>query len=342
MSDAAIIDLEELARRTQELQERPVLRPGADDNDYRWVKPFGAAADNLIEVFQNTEGRYLFGLREVDLMMRGVGRGELCIVTGFAHSGKTQVFLGSIIANPDKPIVFFTLDETAELVLTKLACMKLGISADLMEQQVRGGNDHIIEAVRRVATEDFKNLVVVDDSLDLDQMAQALTEAEAYFGEEVGAVGIDFLDLLRVPGEDGVEKKAQALKRWVKDADVPCICLHQNSRTNGAPGEELTMVSMKYGGEAEANFVVGVRRRRDAVSLDEFQRQAHENTIDVSVIKNKRPPSKKGEVTYVLEPQTGVVRPFRSADEALGLHGWTPTEADDRLAAMREAVRGPD
>lgn len=334
MSDVDIIDLEELQRRAH------AEAPHVDDEkpqDYRYVKPFATAADGLIEVFQNTEGRYLIGLREVDLMMRGVGRGELCVITGFAHSGKTQVFLTSLLANRDKPVLFFTLDETAELILTKLACMTLGVSADLMEQQVKAGNEDIIRAVRRIATEEFANLLVVDQGLDLDQMTTALHEAEHYFGEPIAAVGIDFLDLLAVPNEEGVEKKAQSLKRWTKDADVPVICLHQNSRSNGAPGEELTMLSMKYGGEAEANFVVGVRRKRDSEKLDSFDRAAQENTVSVSVVKNKRPPSKKGEADYWLDPATGVVRTIREDD---GLH--LPRLAGENTRAAIAAVGGQE
>lgn len=280
---------------------------------YQYIRPFIEAAEGLIDVFQNTEGRYMFGLTEVDLLVRGVGRGELCYVTGFAHSGKTQVFLTSLLANDDRPILFFTLDETAELVLTKLVCMTHGLNAEELEAQVKAGNPTALEKVRSTARKDFAHLLVVDQAVGFEAMSRAFKEAEDYFGREIGAVGVDFLDLVPDEGSD-VEKKSQALKRWTKDHDVPVICLHQGSRGNSGKGQELGLQAMKYAGEAEANFVIGVRRLRDQESLDSWERHYHQNTVNVSVIKNKRPPSKKGEVTFYLDPSTGLVRPLEDGD----------------------------
>lgn len=273
---------------------------------YKFIRPLSEAADNLIDVFQNTEGRWLFGLREIDLMVRGVGRGELCYVTGFAHSGKTQVVLGSIIHAPSRPVVLFTFDETAELVLTKLVCMQLGWNAEVLEERIKAGDNVALDAVRRVASQDFPNLLIVDAPLSFGGMTEALNEATEYFGRDIAAVIVDYLEL--VPSNDiDVGKKSQSMKQWTKQVDLPVICLHQGSRGHAGKGQSLSMQSMRYGGEAEANFVLGVRRRRDDDTLEPWEVAEHENTVSVSVLKNKRPPSRKGEVTYHMEPSTGVI-----------------------------------
>lgn len=308
---------------TADIEQRIALASGTDVvedvvvpamSEYRYIRPLGDAADNLIEVFSNDVGRYQWGLREIDLMMRGVGPSELCFVTGRSHSGKTQLCLTSLLHNTDKPVILFTFDETAELVLTKLTCLKLGVDAEQLEKWIRRGDPEAKEAVRHVASRDFPKLIVLDGSLGFEQMGRAVDEAQQWFGEPISAVMIDYLEL--IPGDDiDVSRKAQALKRWTKDIALPVICLHQGSRTGSPSGQRPGMDGMRYGGENEANFVVSVWRKRDDKTLDEWERSAHTDTVSVAVEKNKRPPSKKGEATYFMDPKTGMIRPIVEDDK---------------------------
>lgn len=282
---------------------------------YRFIRPLASTADTLIEVYQNSDGRIMFGLKQLDMWMRGIGNGELCYITGFAHSGKTQLFLRMVLHNRHRRIVLFTFDEPAELVLTKLVCMRLGWNAEALERRIRENEREAVEAVRRVASQDFAHLLVIDEPLSLSQMTDAMTEARAFFDGEVDAVGIDYLELLRCD-ETEVEKKSQALKLWTKGQQVPVVCLHQGSRGNSGKGQKITMQSMKYGGEAEAIFVVGVRDLSQDDTLDVTEQRRLTGHVEISLVKNKRPPSKKGEHTYYMEPETGLLRELRPTDGA--------------------------
>lgn len=275
---------------------------------YRYVRPFGASADALVDYLQNPEGRFMLGLREIDVMTRGFGRGELCYVTGFAHSGKTQLFLTGLVNNRHRPIVLFTLDEPSELVLAKLVSLVKGWNFEWVEERVKANDRDVIRELKDVAATDFANLIVVDESLSLAQMSDAMKEAEDYLGRKVDAVGIDYLDLLR-DGED-TEGKSQAVKRWTKDHDVATICVHQGGKGESSKGQPITLATMRFGGHAEAIFVLGVRRKRDDESLDGYERAQHKDTVSISVVKNKRPPSKKGEHDFLLDPDSGIIRPI--------------------------------
>lgn len=276
---------------------------------YRFVRPLTEAADSLIEYLQNSDGRIMLGLPEVDVITRGFGPGELIYITGYTHSGKTQVFLTAVCNNRDRRWVLFTMDEPAELVLTKLVCMRSGSNAERLEERVKAGDHEAINKVRRIAREDFRNLIVVDQSMTLSDMTVAIEEAKHYWGEPVDAIGIDYLELLRCDDSE-VEKKSQALKGWALGQNCPVICLHQGSRGNSAGGQRLTMRSMKYGGEQEAIMVIGVRRQRDDEDLDGHERLRHADTVNVSVIKNKRPPSKIGEWEFFMDPACGLIMPM--------------------------------
>lgn len=318
-----ILDSDEIAARiAARTGEGPQIThpsPAADGpRQYRYIKHFSTAADGLIEYAQNPEGRFLMGLHDVDVMTRGFGRGELVYVTGRAHSGKTQVVLNALNANPDKRILYFTPDEVSELVLTKLVCIRHGVDAETLETRIREGDQAAIDMVRKTTTRDFPNLIVIDDSLTLTQMQSAVEEAEDYWGAPTDCVVIDFLELIPGEGEGdvGVVAKSQALKRWGKDIDACVICLHQGKKSAGPRGTATGMDGMRYGGDTEAIFVLEVFRKMDDESLDQWDRDRHANSITVNVAKNKRPPCKKGERDFFMDPTNGLVRPLRSTDVA--------------------------
>ncbi len=281
---------------------------------YRFVRPLADAADSLIDYLRNTDGRIMFGLPEIDLLTRGFGPGELIYVTGYTASGKTQLFLTMVINNRDRKVVLFTMDEPVELVLTKLVCMRTGSNAERMEERVRAGDQEAINRVRRIAREDFRNLIVVDQSMSLDDMTVAIQEVQDYWGEPPAAIGIDYLELLR-SDDTAIDQKSQALKGWASCQTAPVICLHQGSRGNSAGGQRLTMRSMKYGGEQEAIVVIGVRRQRDDDDLDDYERAQVADTVDISVLKNKRPPAKIGEFTFYMDSDSGLITPLSRRPE---------------------------
>jgi replicative DNA helicase len=279
----------------------------AEAKRYRFVRPLVQAADSLIEYLQNVDGRFMFGLEQLDQMTRGIGAGELAYVTGYTHSGKTQVFLTAVVNNKDRPIVLVTMDETSEQVLTKLVCMLTGSNAERLEERVRDNDQAAIDRVRRIAREDLANLVVVDGGMHLRDISTVISEAEDHWGQPVAALGIDYLDLLKTDDSD-VEGKSQSLKAWVVAQSFPTICVHQGSRGNSGGGQKLAMNSMKYAGEAEATFVIGVRRLRD--DPDNADNPFVKDTVEVALIKNKRPPSKVGEFTFYMKPESGLVLPI--------------------------------
>lgn len=310
----------------------------AASDRYRYVRPFGASADALIDYLQNPEGRFMLGLREIDVMTRGFGRGELCYITGFAHSGKTQLFLTGLVNNRNRPVVLFTLDEPSELVLAKLVGIRKGWNFEWVEERIKAHDSDVIRQVKDVAATDFANLIVVDESLSLGQMADAMKEAEDFLQRPIDAVGIDFLDLLR-DGED-TEGKSQALKRWTRDHDTAVICVHQGGKGESGKGQAITLSTMRFGGHAEAIFVLGCRRKRDDESLDPYERTQNADTISISVVKNKRPPSKRGEHDFYLDPESGIIRPIpeppRAIDTALAARAARHAECEGQRSIDEE------
>jgi replicative DNA helicase len=302
---------------------------------YKYVKPLTSAADGLIDAMQNSEGRFMTGISELDLMTRGMGRSELAMFCGRAHSGKTQIVLNAIVNNPNKRIILFTPDEVSELVLSKLVSIKHGINAEEVERRVKANDMPTIDMVKRAASHDFRNLIVVDDSLSLKQCTDALNEAQDFWQEEADLAVFDYLELIPsdLEGSDGVIAKAQGIKRWTKGAEIPVICLHQSSRSSGNRGQAAGMGAMRYGGEAESIFVVEAFRRREDDSLDDFDKRRHANTLSINLAKNKRPPSKIGCFDVFMNPATGAIRALQPDD--MVTTGVPISSIEDAMKARR-------
>lgn len=282
--------------------------------DMRLVKPLSSVADSLVDALQVEDGIAL-GLGTIDVLTRGFRPSDLVIVTGFAHSGKTQMVNTMLCENPTKRVLFFSLDDPAEMILAKLVAMKSGMSSERIEQKVRAGDAETIKMILEVAERDFPNLFVVDEVIGIPAMLQAVAEAEALWGEKPHAVILDYVEMMPGDGahEDAaanVKQKINALKRWAKAAPYPVVALHQGTRSNAKPGEPITIMSMGFSGEQQATIVIGVRRKKDDASLEEYERIDHENTITVHVVKNKRPGGRCTQfdgVDYRMDPMTGVI-----------------------------------
>jgi hypothetical protein len=248
----------------------------------------------------------------------------------------TQVLLH----NKNRRIALFTPDETRVLVLVKLASILYGINAESIEQRLHDGDQVMEEKLRDVARRHFPNLAVFDELSDLGAMDKALDEVEKHWGEPCEAIVIDYADLITGGGED-VPSKMNAIKSWGKRRNCAVFLLHQTSRSSGSSGRKMKIDSGGFGGEQQALFLIGVRRKKnqylsliedlqekiataaspatidraeDQLRVAEYELQAHENTITFSLVKNKRPPSRLVDDTdFVLDADTGRVQKMEGA-----------------------------
>lgn len=301
--------------------ERAEVQARSTDG-YRYVRRFSDAYGSVIDVLESQDSRLMTGLSEIDFLTRGFGPKELILFAGFSHAGKTQLVNTMILNNRDRRILFFSMDDPREMILIKLACMLSGDSAEVLERKIRAHDAAAKTGLRAAATDHFRNLVVVDDSLGLAAMDVAIEEATDLWGAPPELIVVDYLGSMRSDGggesdDGGIKQKASALKRWVKDKPFPTVCVHQNTRSNGGPGQPITITSIAFGGEQEATMIVGVRRKRDDADADDFVRRNHANTVTLHVVKNKRPPGKMTPpegVDLYMEPDTGVIRKLRDTD----------------------------
>lgn len=315
-----------------------------DARQYTHYRPLRQAADEFISWAETPELRVYTGIPTLDKAMRGTAPGELTLIQGFTHSGKTLVATEMLIQNENVPFVVFTPDETRPLVLTKLTAATHGVSARELELRIQQDDQSARELLFQTA-ERYGKLAIFDDSVTLVDMDRMFAEAQDALGEQPKAVMFDYLELLE--GFDEVKSKLTAMKAWGKRHGVGLFVLHQTSRTSGAGGRKMAIDSGSYGGEQQATHVIGVRRKKymhlaqlavleekianstNPTSIANYESKIREindvliprdkDTITVSLVKNKRPPCDLIDDTdFVIDVGTGRLRACEFHDDGYG------------------------
>lgn len=324
--------------------EQKVQRPGDTSNPgtpkFKHYRPFVDAVKTFVAEAQDGE-RIYFGIPEFDDQIRGIGKGQLCIINGYSHSGKTLLLAHILRHNPDKRVCLVIPDEPAPLVLAKLAAAVHRVPADQLEDRVASGDQAAIDMLRSTAEVHFPNLLVFDKPVRAEDMEEMFKEAtDVYGGQKPELFVLDYLELLQA-GET-VPQKADFIKGFGSRHEIPLIVLHQTSRSAGAEGKRMTISSGSYGGEQHATFQIGVWRQQSAVAAelleveDKIARAAnggteqhiekrdrlqaefekHAFTLTAAITKNKRPGRREGrsEIDFELWGDTGIITPLGPLD----------------------------
>jgi KaiC/GvpD/RAD55 family RecA-like ATPase len=314
---------------------------------YRLYSPLSEAAHSYVRWAQSPQKRIYTGIQRIDEEMRGIAPGELSMIIGYSHGGKTLALMHTLRNNRDKKIAFFVPDEPRTLILTKLTCMHHGIDARLLERQVADDDADAINLLRQTAEEDFPNLAVFDQPLIPSDMERAFGEVSDVWGQAPDLVVVDYLEL--VENGETVPEKANFVKAFGRRHDVPMLVLHQTSRSSGAEGRKLTMSSGSYGGEQQATSIIGVRRKKYEIMseinelvekldrnhseraqerLDFLKHELgiHDYTLTVSLLKNKRPGGQLvDDIDFELDIHTGQLHPLHDGelpDQYLRMKQW--------------------
>ena len=305
---------DEIASRLVAAQQGDGGVAGPPSQPNRWSLST-SVVDNLIGFIRNPAERWYLGFPEIDLATRGIGKGEVLMVVGRSHTGKSQMLLNGIVTNlvndPEAHVVIFSMDEPRELVAMKLFCLLRGRSSPDVEEAIKANDADTIAALRETAKAELSRVAIVDESLGLDNMTATMDETREWWGCDPSFVMIDYLELM--PGGEsdatGVTSKAQAVKRWAKTQRVPIGLVHQAGRGASTPGYSAGIYAGRYGGEQEAIFVIEVYRKKDRYGLSDWEVRYHENSINLNVCKNKRT-ARMGDHTYYLDPLNGHIHPY--------------------------------
>ena len=187
-----------------------------------------------------------------DILGGGLMEGTLSTIGARPSTGKTTYAINIAAHNPDKKIIFFSLEMSARMIYDRLI-------ADVANIDYGLAGRHLIEfETAKAVVEKYRNLTVIDD------VVQAEKIAEIIYCEKPEIVIVDFVQIITsrnkfVDNRQRIDYISQILKQAAKATGCCIITLSQITR---AGKDKPTMSDLKESGglEQDSDYVLLLHR----------------------------------------------------------------------------------
>jgi replicative DNA helicase len=234
------------------------------------------------------------GFHDLDDLLGGLHNSDLIIVAGRPSAGKTSfatTIAQHVAVHEKKPVALFSLEMSVEQLVQRLLCSEANVDS----QKLRAG--FIDDDEWQRITEAMGTLsdapMFIDDSANATAM-ELRTKARRLKAEhDIGAVFIDYLQLMQGSGKENrvqeVSEISRSLKGLARELDVPVIALSQLSRAVESRSPHIPILSdLRESGsiEQDADVVMFVHREE---MYD--QNTEKKNIADIIVAKHRNGPT---------------------------------------------------
>jgi len=266
----------------------------------------------------------------------GVARGEICMVLAYSSVGKTTFGLQVLRNNADKPAIFFSLEMSWRMVVSRLAAMESGVPTWEIEEQFRNGQ---IPTGVQAAIDKYRHLVC-DDRADLTmrEMQDSFDLAAQVIGQPPRIVLIDYLELIGGQGmldkASSIDKLAYKLRNFARDNDTSVFLLHQVKMSDGDGSEELSLGSGKFGGHQPMDYVIGMYKPALKRKLSERERLLNEDQVWLQLLKNRNGRSNPTGQKHRMDPRSLLIAPH-------GMQQFTPSTPQPLVGVGATGMEDP-
>ena len=237
-----------------------------------------------------------------DMLNGGMIRGTVGTIGARPSVGKTTFAVNIAENNPDKKILFFSLEMTYRMVYDKLIA-----SVAHIDYKNAVNHDVGFDTVKAVL-EKHKNFTVIDNVATAEEMTEIIRRIKP------DIVFIDYIQIVYTKKQYDVIRQridyiSQLLKRTAKQMNCCIICLSQLARS---AKEEPTMSALKESGglEQDSDYIILLKR---PYVLDKSNKDILPSDTTVKVDKNKF--GSTGEIKYYFE---GKYQRFTENEEPIG------------------------
>lgn len=238
---------------------------------------------------ENPQQRIRTGFPTIDRIIGGPAPGEVCMILGRSHTGKSLVAQNIVIHNQMFPSIFFSLEMPYIQALQRMYSMWSGTpNADVHQMTEEGSLPHHIWEMART----FPYHHIIDaPGIGLATMSEFVARFETEYERRPAFVVIDYLELLGGVKKSGdgwtaVEAQAAALKDWAKAENLPVFIIHQTNRIE-PDWRPPTKDSAKGAGYTESDFVLGMWQPGQEPGLDPVTQSSYNGQVRVNVLKNR-------------------------------------------------------
>lgn len=211
-----------------------------------------------------------------DTLGGGLMAGTLSSIGARPSTGKTTYAINIAAHNPDRKVVFFSIEMSAAMIYDRL----IADAADL-DYSLTGRHRVALETVRTVI-ETYRNLTVIDDVSKVEKITDMI------YSEKPDIVIIDFVQIVTsnrkfVDNRQRIDYISQLLKQAAKQTGCCIITLSQLTR---AGKDKPTMSDLKESGGLEQDSDYVLLLHRPYVN-DKSGSEADPKDTTVTLDKNK-------------------------------------------------------
>lgn len=232
------------------------------------------------------------GFDEFDKMTSGLQKSDMIVVAARPSMGKTTFAMNlceSVAIKNNKPVLVFSMEMPAEsIVMRMLASLgRINLRNILSGNLQQDDWNRIASAMQMLSPQKF----FIDDTPALSPLevrARARRVAREC-GGEIGAIMVDYLQLMQVPGIENrvneISEISRSLKGLAKELNCPVIALSQLNRSlEQRPNKRPVMSDLRESGAIEQDADLIVFLYRDEV----YNKESQEKGIAEVIIGKQR------------------------------------------------------
>ena len=270
----------------------------------RFVKPVSNMHDVLqctmdyIEHLQEGDSKLTgipTGFIDLDEITCGLQKGELIIIAAWPGMGKTSLVLNiaeHVGANLEKPMLFFSMEMSAQQISQNMLCSAAKIDAHLMSTGKLSDND--LSKLSLAMENLSESAIFIDDTPGLGFLEIRAKARHLKLQHDIQLIIIDGLQLMEagraVDRQQDTSRILSGLKALARELDVPVIAVYQlNHSVETREGYTPGILDLRKSGfiEQDADVVILLHRE------DYYDPTKKRGEVDLSIVKQKTGPTGK-------------------------------------------------
>jgi replicative DNA helicase len=179
----------------------------------------------------------------------------------------------AIVAHPPIPVLFFSLEMSRQQLAHRILCSRARVDSHRLRSGRHSRDD--LQQLQQAANDILHAPLFIDDSSDLTIMELRARARRAVMKHKIGAIFVDYLQLMRQPRSESRQVEVAAisrgLKAMAKDLDLPVIALAQlnrNTEDKSRRGNRPRMSDLRESGAIEQDADVICLLHRESYYQD--------------------------------------------------------------------------
>ncbi|MBT6673155.1 MAG: replicative DNA helicase [Lentimicrobiaceae bacterium] len=237
------------------------------------------------------------GFIDLDEITCGLQKGELIIIAAWSGMGKTSLVLNiaeHVGANLKKPMLFFSMEMSAQQISQNMLCSAAKIDAHLMSTGKLSDNDL---SKLSLAMENLSaSAIFIDDTPGLGFLEIRAKARHLKLQHDIQLIIIDGLRLMEagraVDKQQDTSRILSGLKALARELNVPVIAVYQlNHSVETREGYTPGILDLRKSGfiEQDADVVILLHRE------DYYDPTKKRGEVNLSIVKQKTGPT--GQIT---------------------------------------------